>query len=123
MLGAASFGLAVAATPASAQHIDQIVAFGDSYADDGNLFELIGIPCPSVYSTGRFSGGTNYVDTLSQILGHRFAPCFARRQPMSRPAAAREAERQVASALTQCSLAARYLKANSNLRNPLALSR
>ncbi len=51
MLGAASFGLAVAATPASAQHIDQIVAFGDSYADDGNLFDLIGIPYPSIYST------------------------------------------------------------------------
>lgn len=69
LLGAASFGLAVAATPASAQHIEQIVAFGDSYADDGNLFELIGIPYPSVYSTGRFSGGTNYVDSLAQLLG------------------------------------------------------
>ena len=69
LLGAATFGAAaVTATPASAQHVDQIVAFGDSYADDGNLFQLIGIPFPSVYSTGRFSGGTNYVDTLADIL-------------------------------------------------------
>jgi len=69
LLGASVLGLAATAAPASAQQIDRIVAFGDSYADDGNQFELIGIPNPSVYSTGRFSGGTNYIDTLAQILG------------------------------------------------------
>ena len=58
------------ATPASAQRVDSITAFGDSYADDGNLFQLLGgNPSPLVYPTGRFSGGTNYVDTLSQLLG------------------------------------------------------
>lgn len=57
-----------AATPASAQRVDRIVAFGDSYADDGNLFELLGIPRPAVYPNGRFSNGTNFVDTMSQIL-------------------------------------------------------
>ena len=57
------------AAPASAQRVDRIVAFGDSYADDGNLFELIAQPCPLVYASCRFSGGTNYVDTLGQILG------------------------------------------------------
>ncbi|HEY0626464.1 MAG TPA: autotransporter domain-containing protein [Allosphingosinicella sp.] len=46
----------------------RIVAFGDSYADDGNLFELLGIPRPAAYPTGRFSGGTNFIDTMSQIL-------------------------------------------------------
>jgi outer membrane lipase/esterase len=55
------------ATPAQAQRIDNIVAFGDSYADDGNLFQLIGIAPPLPYSTGRFSGGTNYIDTLGQL--------------------------------------------------------
>ena len=69
LLCASAFGFAAAATPASAQQVDRIVAFGDSYVDDGNLFELVGIPYPSAYSTGRFSGGTNYIDTLSQILG------------------------------------------------------
>ncbi|HEY9553825.1 autotransporter domain-containing protein [Allosphingosinicella sp.] len=54
--------------PASAQSVDRIVAFGDSYADDGNLFELIGIDPPFVYPTGRFSGGTNFVDTMSTLL-------------------------------------------------------
>ena len=35
------------ATPAAAQRVDRIVAFGDSYADDGNLFQIIGIdPLP-----------------------------------------------------------------------------
>ncbi|HYC94806.1 MAG TPA: SGNH/GDSL hydrolase family protein, partial [Sphingomicrobium sp.] len=58
----------LAATPAAAQRVDHIVAFGDSYADDGNLFQIIGIAPPTPYSTGRFSGGTNYVDTLGQLL-------------------------------------------------------
>ncbi|MBA3666760.1 MAG: autotransporter domain-containing protein [Sphingomonas sp.] len=57
------------AAPAHAQRIDRIVAFGDSYADDGNLFQLLGIAPPSAYGTGRFSGGSNYIDTLGQILG------------------------------------------------------
>lgn len=67
--GASAIALASAATPASAQRVDNIVAFGDSYADTGNLFEIIGFnPAPLVYPTGRFSGGTNYIDTLSNIL-------------------------------------------------------
>jgi outer membrane lipase/esterase len=60
--------LAAAATPASAQRVNRIVAFGDSYADDGNLFQLLGIPRPAVYANGRFSNGTNFVDTMSQLL-------------------------------------------------------
>ncbi|WP_158581949.1 autotransporter domain-containing protein [Sphingomonas edaphi] len=59
------------AAPAAAQRIDNIVAFGDSYADDGNAFELAGIDPVStqVYTTGRFSGGTNYIDTLAELIG------------------------------------------------------
>ena len=56
------------AAPANAQRIGRVVAFGDSYADDGNLWQLLGIPPASIYPTGRFSGGTNYIDTLGQIL-------------------------------------------------------
>ena len=61
-----------AASPAQAQRIDNIVAFGDSYADDGNLFQILGPLTPPsalvAYPTGRFSGGTNYIDTLGQLL-------------------------------------------------------
>jgi outer membrane autotransporter protein len=57
-----------AATGARAQTgFTAIQAFGDSYADTGNIFRLIG-PLPQ-YPTGRFSGGTNFVDATSQLLG------------------------------------------------------
>jgi outer membrane lipase/esterase len=56
------------AAPAAAQEVDRIVAFGDSYADDGNLFELLGIPRPAIYPNGRFSDATNFVDTMAQLL-------------------------------------------------------
>ena len=73
LLCATAFGITAAsmATPASAQQVERIVAFGDSYTDDGNAFQL-GYANPqalSLYSTGRFSGGSNYIDTLSQFLG------------------------------------------------------
>ena len=67
---AAATALTAFTAPAAAQQVDRIVTVGDSYADDGNAFEL-GYNNPgalAIYSTGRFSGGTNYIDTLGQIL-------------------------------------------------------
>lgn len=72
LLAATAAAAVTVATPASAQRVDRIVTFGDSYADDGNLFELTGLnPLTfqnGIYRTGRFSGGTNYVDTLAFLL-------------------------------------------------------
>jgi outer membrane lipase/esterase len=78
LLGATALAATSIAAPASAQRVDQIVAFGDSYADDGNAIQMLlaspFVPAATkaqlmqVYPTGRFSGGTNYVDTLSQLL-------------------------------------------------------
>jgi uncharacterized protein YhjY with autotransporter beta-barrel domain/phospholipase/lecithinase/hemolysin len=66
----ASLPIATLASPAAAQQIDRIIAFGDSYNDTGNAFAL-GYANPqalAIYPTRRFSGGSNYIDTLSQIL-------------------------------------------------------
>ncbi len=57
--------------PAAAQTTYTLIqAFGDSYADTGNLWTFTGgagkLP---LYPTGRFSGGTNFVDTTSALLG------------------------------------------------------
>src|SRR5258706_16057700 len=46
-----------------------IQAFGDSYADIGNVFRIAGIPNPPQYPTGRFSGGKNFIYTTSALLG------------------------------------------------------
>src|SRR3954469_3855130 len=46
-----------------------IQAFGDSYADTGNLFKILGVLNPVQYPTGGFRGGTNFVDTTSALLG------------------------------------------------------
>lgn len=62
-------GASLIATEAQAQRVERIVALGDSYVDDGNVFELSGTPVPPIYPLGRFSNGTNFVDTLQQLLG------------------------------------------------------
>ena len=80
LLGASALTFAA---PASAQRIDNIVAFGDSYADFGIARTTIindpladatppsGIKyqVTNFYPTGRFSGSTNYIDTLADLLG------------------------------------------------------
>jgi outer membrane lipase/esterase len=68
---AAVAAMGLGAAPASAQRVNRIVAFGDSYADTGNLFRLLGVAPPAVYSNGRFSNGTNFVDTMAQLLNVR----------------------------------------------------
>ena len=68
LLMSAASAAAFVATPAQAQTVERIVAFGDSYADDGNLFQLLGIAPPAPYPQGRFSDATNFVDTMAKIL-------------------------------------------------------
>ena len=64
LLAATAISAASIATPAAAQRVDNIVAFGDSYADDGNLFQIIGFnpapgscgPAPTLSGIRRSSG-------------------------------------------------------------------
>src|SRR5438270_2780466 len=61
--------LASSAATSQAQSIfTAVYGFGDSYADTGNLFRITHTFSP-IYPTGRFSGGTNFVDTMSLLLG------------------------------------------------------
>jgi outer membrane lipase/esterase len=79
LLGASAIAVTtLAASPAAAQNVDRIVAFGDSYADTGiGRTTIITDPLANPtfkaivgqsYPTGRFSGGTNYIDSLATIL-------------------------------------------------------
>ena len=78
LLTATAASALVFAAPASAQRVDRIVAFGDSYADTGiAIAVLLASPLTppetkalirQVYPTGRFSGGSNYIDSLSTLL-------------------------------------------------------
>jgi outer membrane lipase/esterase len=67
---ASLIALVALSAPVAAQQVDRIVVFGDSYADTGNALRLGGVNplTTGIYTTGRFSGGSNYVDTLTNIL-------------------------------------------------------
>jgi outer membrane lipase/esterase len=56
------------AEPANAQQFTKNVGFGDSYVDTGTIVGLLGPPYTTYYPTGRFSGGTNFLDTMSSLL-------------------------------------------------------
>jgi phospholipase/lecithinase/hemolysin len=47
-----------------------LVVFGDSLSDNGNLFNLIGLPQPPDWE-GRFSNGPNYAEQLAKLLHMR----------------------------------------------------
>jgi outer membrane lipase/esterase len=51
--------------------VSDLVVFGDSLSDVGNVALATGntIPTPGVYYQGRFSGGPIWVDTLAKYLG------------------------------------------------------
>ena len=67
-LATASCAEAAPPEQAPAPRISRIVAFGDSFADDGNIYELFGTSPPPLYPRGRFSDGTNFVDTMGELL-------------------------------------------------------
>lgn len=72
---AAALALAACGAPAAppareeAAKVVRIVAFGDSFADDGNIFELAGARPPRLYPKGRFSDGLDFVDAMGEALG------------------------------------------------------
>ena len=54
---------------AHAGDFTRIYGFGDSLTDTGNLWTYFPSGQLPEYPTGRFSGGTNYVDTMVSLLG------------------------------------------------------
>jgi len=67
---ASAAALAATLAPAQAQ-FTSVTDFGDSYADTGSApggaFQLMGAGCPAELPTCRFTGSTNFVDTLQTI--------------------------------------------------------
>jgi phosphodiesterase/alkaline phosphatase D-like protein/phospholipase/lecithinase/hemolysin len=58
---------AIQHSESEAVDISNLVAFGDSLSDNGNLFKLIGLPLPPAWE-GRASNGPVYVEQLAQLL-------------------------------------------------------
>ena len=87
LLGAAAVAALLAAPSAAraqATPFTAISGFGDSYADTGfapgGAFRMLGFPCPVgpfPYPTCRFSGGTNFVDSLQSTYGLAGATNYA----------------------------------------------
>lgn len=50
--------------------LDDLIVFGDSLSDVGNIFQASNntIPDPTIYYKGRYSNGRNYVDFLADII-------------------------------------------------------
>ncbi|MFN6482213.1 MULTISPECIES: SGNH/GDSL hydrolase family protein [unclassified Nostoc] len=59
-----------------AKNYDEIVIFGDSFSDTGNVFSATeeAIPPSSSYFNGRFSNGSIWVEYLASDLGIKFNP-------------------------------------------------
>jgi phospholipase/lecithinase/hemolysin len=65
---AAALALGLATGPLHADPITQIVVFGDSLSDVGNVFAATGSP-PAPYYPGRYSNGPVWVERLASDLG------------------------------------------------------
>jgi outer membrane lipase/esterase len=72
LASAVCFAAALLASPAAAGPIQQIIVFGDSLSDTGNVFAATGgqFPPPAYgYDNGRFSNGPVWVERLANRLG------------------------------------------------------
>jgi phospholipase/lecithinase/hemolysin len=57
-------GFGLNGSVANATSFSQVVAFGDSLSDNGNLLGLVAVPAPP-YANGRFSNGIVAVEVLA----------------------------------------------------------
>lgn len=70
LLASSSFALLAALSSTSAQAYSQLVVFGDSLSDNGNVARAVGGALPaSPYYQGRFSNGPVAVEVMAQQLG------------------------------------------------------
>ena len=112
----------------NAHAYSQLVVFGDSFSDTGNVFTLYpGTAAAPNYYMGRFTNGPNYIDTLAAGLGVRstasllggtnFAHGAASTSPTQPPSS--EAGVQVTPALTE--QISTYLASVGGIADPDAL--
>ncbi len=58
----------VATTRASEECVPELIVFGDSLSDNGNLYAVVGVPPSPPYFEGRFSNGPVWVEVLAARL-------------------------------------------------------
>ena len=66
-------GSVIAISPARSQNFDNVISFGDSLSDTGNVFAFIGEP-PPPYFQGRFSNGPVWTELLAGGAGSMNSP-------------------------------------------------
>jgi len=67
---AAAAAIVVFSSSSALAAYSQIVFFGDSLSDTGNLYAMTGIPASPPYANGRFSNGPLWTEDFAAALGH-----------------------------------------------------
>jgi phospholipase/lecithinase/hemolysin len=75
--GVFALGVLASASSAAVASYSQVVFFGDSLSDTGNLYAASGVPASPPYYNGQFSNGPVWTQNLANLLGLSANPSLA----------------------------------------------